>query len=100
MARHGGHCIIGLDGYTTAPFAYLAGLVGEAAAVIGLPFSSYCTSTLCRPSDDIDNMLSEYLPMDREKDPVLLYGKVYGGATKDCLIHKSTALREIKELPV
>lgn len=101
MARHGGHCIIGLDGYTTAPFAYLAGLVGEAAAVIGLSFSSYCTNTLCRPSDDIDNMLLEYLPMDREKDPVLLYGKVYEGGYEGLFDpDKSTALRKkIKEAP-
>lgn len=79
VARRGGRLVIGLDGYVTAPFAAINGLIAGVAASLGIPFAAYGTSPLCRPSDELDAMLASCLPMDRAKDPVLLYGSVYEG---------------------
>ncbi len=70
-----GRCVIGIDGYATAPFAKVAELITAFypdARIFDL-------RDVYIPADDLDKLFAEYLPMDRVKDPVLLYGKLYKG---------------------
>lgn len=61
--------VIGVDGYPTAPLAQIAEMIpaDERIDVRGL----------LRGAPEIEKMLRDYLPEDRVKDPVLLYGKVF-----------------------
>lgn len=76
-AKSIGQGVIAVDGYATAPFASLRDLAASAVTEAGLACCTVDTRTLARPSDILDSELVEYLPEDREKDPVLLYGKIY-----------------------
>ncbi|MCI8389015.1 MAG: phosphoheptose isomerase [Clostridiales bacterium] len=76
-AKQLGRGIIAVDGYVTAPFDTFAKLVSEAVADAGIKANVVCTRSLARPSDELKQELAEYLPEDKAKDPVLLYGKIY-----------------------
>lgn len=68
ILRDGG--IIGIDGYTTAPFDTVVGLIAEKCLFIN-------TAELFRPADELRRLFRDNLPEDRVKDPVLLYGKLF-----------------------
>jgi mannose-6-phosphate isomerase class I len=74
----GGSVVIGLDGYITAPLRETAGAVAVQCAVAGLE-AFPLEADIFKDEDVLDREFLEYLPQDREKDPVLLYGKVYHG---------------------
>ncbi len=76
-AKKLGKGIIAIDGYVTAPFALLADLAKEAIEGAGLKVNVICTRSLARPADELKAELLDYLPEDRRKDPVLLYGKIW-----------------------
>jgi len=73
------NCIIGLDGYISAPFSQFTGLLSIQCAQENLPVESFCTSDLFLNSDTLDKKLQPYLPKNREIDPVLLFGSLYEG---------------------
>ena len=62
--------VIGIDGYATAPIEAVAELFGDEAERIPV-------SSLYKSADELRTLLADYLPEDREKDPVLLYGKLF-----------------------
>ena len=76
-AKKIGKGVIAIDGYVTAPFEVLANLAKEAIEEAGIAAEILCTRTLARPADDLKADLAPYLPEDRVKDPVLLYGKIW-----------------------
>lgn len=77
--------VIGIDGYATAPFTILMNLIHQAAAK-EIDVFEFCTNELWREEEDINaELLANNLPDDREKDPVLLYGKLFEGSYEDLM---------------
>lgn len=68
-----GRCVVGLDGYATAPFDAILSLFEPLAPTVFDLRDRYKDASL------LEETIAEYLPMDREKDPVLLYGKLFKG---------------------
>lgn len=64
--------IIAIDGYATSPVATVCGLFPKNCRFID-------TASLFRSPSDTEKLLSDNLPCDREKDPVLLYGRLFEG---------------------
>ena len=62
--------VIGIDGYATAPIDAVAELFGEDTERIPV-------SSLYKSAGELRALFADYLPEDREKDPVLLYGKLF-----------------------
>ena len=62
--------VIGIDGYATVPFGAVIGLLPKTAEFISV-------ASLYKSADELQALLADYLPEDREKDPVLLYGKIF-----------------------
>ena len=81
--------VIGIDGYATSPISTVIGLLGKDAEFISV-------TSIYKTADELREIFAEYLPEDREKDPVLLYGKLfkigYAGLFDE---KKLAALREI-----
>ncbi|MBP5288486.1 MAG: class I mannose-6-phosphate isomerase [Clostridia bacterium] len=62
--------VIGIDGYATSPIDRVVGLLGKDAEFISV-------TSIYKTADELREIFAEYLPEDREKDPVLLYGKLF-----------------------
>ncbi len=70
-------CIIGLDGYMSAPIDSFKGLLSLQLALNGIQVDTLSTETLFLDSDTLYEKFLPYLPEDRKTDPVLLYGSRY-----------------------
>ena len=80
--------VIGVDGYTAAPFGAVVGLFGADAEFISV-------ASIYKSADELRELFAEYLPEDREKDPVLLYGKLFKKGYRGIFDEKKlAALRE------
>jgi len=66
---------IGIDMYPGADIAALVNVLRQKLAGSGASFVD--AATLLKPGEEIEEMLAPYLPTDRERDPVLLYGVRY-----------------------
>ncbi len=75
-----GYCRIGVDGYATAPFDAVINLITE---IEGINVDVINLMECFKDADELDKMFAEYLPMDKQKDPVLLYGKLFHGTFAD-----------------
>ena len=62
--------IIAIDGYTTAPFDALLGLLPPNCEILSV-------AGIYRSAAELKALFADYLPEDREKDPVLLYGRLF-----------------------
>ncbi len=83
-----GDCVIAIDGYTTAPFFAILGLIAPNAEKISM-------SSIYKSPEELKALFAENLPEDREKDPVLLYGKLFKkGYRGICDEEKLEALRK------
>ncbi len=72
-----GRCVLGIDGYISAPMDRFRGLVNLLAVQEGLEVSCLSTDPLYMESGALHDKLLKYLPEDRETDPPLLYGRLY-----------------------
>lgn len=70
-------CIIGIDGYISAPTAQFTDLLSEQCNEKSLELEIVSTDSLYLDTDTLNKKLLEYLPEDRETDPVLIYGSLY-----------------------
>ncbi len=71
-------CILGIDGYISAPFEQFSGLVSiRLAQLFGIHAAAINTEEVWLNSDRLHELLLPYLPENRTEDPVLLYGKLY-----------------------
>ncbi|MBO4411517.1 MAG: class I mannose-6-phosphate isomerase [Lachnospiraceae bacterium] len=64
-----GH-VIAIDGYATVPFGAVIGLLPKTCEFISV-------TSIYKSAEELRTLFAEYLPEDREKDPVLLYGKIF-----------------------
>jgi mannose-6-phosphate isomerase class I len=79
VAGKKGRALVGLDGYISAPLRETAGAVASQCACEGIK-ALILEADIFKDEAILEKELLEYLPQDRETDPVLLYGKVYHGA--------------------
>lgn len=70
-------CILGIDGYISAPMARFTELLARRCAQEKIPFTALSTESLFLESELLNKKLLQYLPEDRETDPVLIYGALY-----------------------
>ncbi len=61
--------IVAIDGYTTAPF--------ESVLAMAKNVKTVAVSSIYKSADELRELFRDNLPEDREKDPVLLYGKLF-----------------------
>lgn len=78
-----GHCVAALDGYPSAEFVQYA--QGIARGLRGRPAVLIDTGSLCLPAEELHQKLLPFLPEDRRKDPVLLYGRLFEGSFCDLM---------------
>ncbi len=95
-------CIIGLDGYMSAPMDSFKGLLSLQLALNGIQVDTLSTGTLFLDSDTLYEKFLPYLPEDRETDPVLLYGSRYEEGYESLMQQKeieklSARLKEFSE---
>lgn len=84
-----GSCVVALEGYPSADFAQFSH--GITCFLKGENVSLIHTESLCRPSKELEELLSENLPTDRVKDPVLLYGRLFKGHFADLMDQEKVA---------
>ena len=77
IIKEKGRCIIGLDGYISAPLDRFRGLLSLLTFQAGMEAQSLSTEALYLDSKTLHDKLLHYLPEDRETDPPLLYGRLY-----------------------
>ena len=70
-------CIIGIDGYISAPLEQFTAMISMECAQKGWTVRTLSASNLYLDSKVLQRKLLPYLPEDRELDPVLLYGSLY-----------------------
>ena len=70
---------VALDGYVGADWRRTIELLGNALAAKNVKVTAFDAAELYKSSDDLERLLAENLPTDREIDPVLLFGKVFHG---------------------
>lgn len=86
VIKEKGCCVLGVDGYSTAPFAVFENMLEQQFAMENIPVTVMKTASLYREEAALEAMLAaENLPEDREKDPVLLYGRLFHGQYEDLM---------------
>lgn len=74
-----GPVILALDGYIGTVFDQIVNLVSQDLMSAAIKVHTLNFKYVFKSSDLLDEMLTENLPEDREKDPVLLFGKLFKG---------------------
>ena len=72
-----GRCVLGIDGYVSAPIDRFRGMVELLGAAEGVTVRCISAAGLYLPEEELHDKLLPYLPEDRETDPPLLYGRLY-----------------------
>lgn len=75
--------VVALDGYIGTDFSPVLNLVLQQLAIHGVATRVHDIRECYQAADTLAEALGDYLPSDREKDPVLLFGKVFHGAYED-----------------
>ncbi len=81
--------VIAIDGYATAPFGKIVSLIGADAEYIDV-------ASIYKTSAELNELFAENLPTDREKDPVLLYGKLFDKGYRGIFDDKKLSLLKKK----
>ncbi len=75
--------VLALDGYIGAQFEQTVNLISQNLRLKSIAVKTFDFSEILKAGNILDDELSENLEEDREKDPVLLYGKLFQGAYED-----------------
>ncbi len=94
--------IVAFDGYVTADWSRMVNLLSQQLVQKGIELEAIDFSENLKSEQQINDMINPYLEWDREKDPTLLYGKVFKGGyaallddSKSAAFHsRITALRQ------
>ena len=70
---------VAFDGYIGAEWGRSLELLQKALAVEKIGMTSVSIAECYKGSEDLEKLLAENLPTDREIDPVLLFGKIFHG---------------------
>ncbi|OFY41080.1 MAG: phosphoheptose isomerase [Bacteroidetes bacterium GWF2_40_14] len=94
-ANNGKNVIIALDGYASAQFDQTVNLISQNMGMKSVKVTVISFYDVYKSTAELDVQFSENLPLDREKDPVLLYGKLFKGTYDDLMdAHKIEALEK------
>lgn len=77
--------ILALDGYISAQWEQMINLISQNLLLKSIKVTVIDFADIFKPSEQLDEELSGYLEIDREKDPVLLFGKLFSGTYENLL---------------
>jgi mannose-6-phosphate isomerase len=93
--KGGNIVIIALDGYIGAQWEQTINLISQNLKLKPIKVTAINFAETFKTSEQLDAELSQCLEIDREKDPVLLFGKLFKGTYEDLLDnHKADILKE------
>lgn len=75
--------VLALDGYVGAQFEQTVNLISQNLKLKSIGVNAFDFSHVLKAGDQLDDELATYLEEDREKDPVLLFGKLFTGSYVD-----------------
>lgn len=75
--------VLALDGYIGAQFEQTVNLISQNLRLKSIAVKTFNSVHILKPGSQLDDELSENLEEDREKDPVLLFGKLFKGGYED-----------------
>jgi len=75
--------VLALDGYIGAQFKQTVNLISQNLRLKSIGVKTFDFNHIFKSGSQLDEEFSENLEEDREKDPVLLYGKLFQGAYED-----------------
>jgi len=81
--KENGSLFIALDGYVGTDWSRSLELLADALSGEGMTLCATDVSAWYKSSEELEGLLAENLPMDRVIDPVLLFGKAFGGDMND-----------------
>ncbi len=101
-ANPGKSVILAFDGYATAEWQEMINLLSQQLAGKGILLEQKNYLDNLKEEEEINNMIDPLLEWDREKDPTLLYGKIFRGGYEALLDPDKTEafrseLRKIRE---
>lgn len=91
-----GNVIIALDGYTGARFDQTINLISQNLKLKSIEVKTFDFKNVLKPAAELDALFAENLKEDKEKDPVLLYGKLFNGSYEDLFDTEKLAQFEAK----
>ena len=93
--------VIALEGYISATWDQTVNLISQNLKLKSVKITAINFADIYKTPEQLDEELAGCLEIDREKDPVLLFGKVFEGTFEDLLdIQKLKNLKERLEKPV
>ena len=78
-----GNVVVALDGYTGAQFDQIINLLSQNLKFKSIEVEAFDVRNLLKSTDELDGLFAENLKVDKEKDPVSLYGKLFKGSYED-----------------
>ena len=75
--------IVAMDGYIGAQYKQVVRIIEQQLKQKSVPLSVIDFSGMFKPPEQLDSELSEYLHVDKEKDPVSLFGKLFNGGYEE-----------------
>ena len=89
LAKNKDRLVIGIDGYASAGFDVLIRLVTRNLFQAGkTDITVLPVAKAYRSEEELDRQFSDYLPVNTEEDPVLLYGRLFPGS-EDAFFNKN-----------
>ncbi|WP_295935687.1 class I mannose-6-phosphate isomerase [uncultured Alistipes sp.] len=82
-AAPGSNVVVAFDGYVSADWSRMLNLVSQQLAQKGIALESVDFKEVLKSEQELDRMINPYLDWDREKDPTLLYGRLFKGQYED-----------------
>lgn len=88
-----------MDGYVGAEWSQVVNLLSGELTEQNMQVRVFNTESCHKSSQELDNMLSSNLPLDQEKDPALLFGKLFKGGYETLFdeIKLNALKQELKE---
>ncbi|MDE7407255.1 MAG: phosphoheptose isomerase, partial [Muribaculaceae bacterium] len=78
-AAPGKNMVVAMDGYTTSDWSELINLLSQQLTGKGIELDQINYQDNLKSEEEINAMIDPMLEWDREKDPTLLYGKIFRG---------------------
>ncbi|TAL60883.1 MAG: phosphoheptose isomerase [Bacteroidetes bacterium] len=83
--KSGNNIILALDGYVSAQWEQTVNLISQNLKLESKKVTAINFAEIFKTSEQLDVEFSGCLEVDREKDPVLLFGKLFEGTYEDLL---------------
>lgn len=84
-ADPGKNVVVAFDGYVSADWSRMVNLLSQQLALKGIALEAIDFAQALKTEEQIHALVDPYLEWDREKDPTLLYGRLFKGGYEDLL---------------